>query len=270
MAKLPLTFACGLYDRMVPLYTGEVQPAGIDLNFLAIDNPREIFDRMGGGPGIRCLGDVELRDVPAPSPPATARSSRCRFSRRASSATATSPSTANRASSRPRISKASASACRSIPRPRRSSSAACCSTNTASTARRSIGCRARSTMPGSHGNPSVLPLLKPVDDRDRTAPDKSLSDLHRGGRDRRHHRDRRAQGVPPQPRHRAALPELTARSSATISGAPASSRSCIWSPCAATPTRSIPSSRPASTNAFEAVEEPRARADDARPARCAT
>jgi 4,5-dihydroxyphthalate decarboxylase len=49
MSKLSLTFACGLYDRMVPLYTGEVEPAGIDLNFIVIDNPREIFDRMGGG-----------------------------------------------------------------------------------------------------------------------------------------------------------------------------------------------------------------------------
>jgi 4,5-dihydroxyphthalate decarboxylase len=49
MAKLPFTFACGLYDRMVPLYTGAVQPAGIDLNFIVLDNPREIFDRMAGG-----------------------------------------------------------------------------------------------------------------------------------------------------------------------------------------------------------------------------
>src|SRR3977135_215431 len=47
-AKLPLTFACGLYDRMLRLYTGEVQPAGIDLKFLANDEPRDIFDRMGG------------------------------------------------------------------------------------------------------------------------------------------------------------------------------------------------------------------------------
>jgi 4,5-dihydroxyphthalate decarboxylase len=47
MPKLSLTFACGLYDRMLALYTGEVQPDGIDLNFLAIDDPRQIFDRMG-------------------------------------------------------------------------------------------------------------------------------------------------------------------------------------------------------------------------------
>ena len=47
-ARLPLTFACGLYDRMLRLYTGEVQPRGIDLTFLANDEPRDIFDRMGG------------------------------------------------------------------------------------------------------------------------------------------------------------------------------------------------------------------------------
>ncbi len=49
MAKLQLSFACGLYDRMQPLYTGEVKVKGIDLNFIAIDQPRPIFDRMAGG-----------------------------------------------------------------------------------------------------------------------------------------------------------------------------------------------------------------------------
>src|SRR3977135_4558001 len=43
-----LTFACGLYDRMVPLYAGETRPAGIDLDYLGIGSPREIFDRMAG------------------------------------------------------------------------------------------------------------------------------------------------------------------------------------------------------------------------------
>ena len=33
MSKLPLTFACGLYDRMLALHTGEVQVEGVDLNF---------------------------------------------------------------------------------------------------------------------------------------------------------------------------------------------------------------------------------------------
>ena len=44
--NIPLTFASGLYDRMQALYTGEVKPEGIDLNFLAIEAPRVIFDNM--------------------------------------------------------------------------------------------------------------------------------------------------------------------------------------------------------------------------------
>ena len=49
MSKLRLTFACGLYDRMLALHTGEVQPEGIDLNYLVMDESRQIFDRMSGG-----------------------------------------------------------------------------------------------------------------------------------------------------------------------------------------------------------------------------
>jgi len=49
MPRLQLSFACGLYDRMLALYTGEVKPDGIDLNFITIDQPRPIFDRMSGG-----------------------------------------------------------------------------------------------------------------------------------------------------------------------------------------------------------------------------
>jgi 4,5-dihydroxyphthalate decarboxylase len=43
-----LTFACGFYDRTEPLRTGDVPFEGIDLDFQTIQNPREIFDRMGG------------------------------------------------------------------------------------------------------------------------------------------------------------------------------------------------------------------------------
>lgn len=46
MPNLPITFACGLYDRMLPLYTGEVGVEGVDLKFVVEDNPRIIFDRM--------------------------------------------------------------------------------------------------------------------------------------------------------------------------------------------------------------------------------
>src|SRR5437764_7441397 len=49
MAKLPLTFASALYDRMQPIYTGEVPVEGVDLNFIRIEQPRPIFDRMSGG-----------------------------------------------------------------------------------------------------------------------------------------------------------------------------------------------------------------------------
>jgi 4,5-dihydroxyphthalate decarboxylase len=49
MSQPRLTFASGLYDRMVPLFTRAIQPEGVDLNFIIINSPRAIFDRMGGG-----------------------------------------------------------------------------------------------------------------------------------------------------------------------------------------------------------------------------
>ena len=61
MARLQLSFASRLYDRMQPLYTGEVKPDGIDLNFIAIDQPRPIFDRMSGGEEFDVGRVFELR-----------------------------------------------------------------------------------------------------------------------------------------------------------------------------------------------------------------
>lgn len=49
MSKLPLSFACGPYDRMEAIRYGIVEPEGIDLRFVPIQAPREIFDRMVGG-----------------------------------------------------------------------------------------------------------------------------------------------------------------------------------------------------------------------------
>lgn len=49
MPRLPLTFACGPYDRMEALRYGIIDVEGIDLNFIPIQAPREIFDRMIGG-----------------------------------------------------------------------------------------------------------------------------------------------------------------------------------------------------------------------------
>lgn len=49
MSNLRLNFACALYDRMQPLYTGEVRVQGVDLNFIVNESPRDTFDRMAGG-----------------------------------------------------------------------------------------------------------------------------------------------------------------------------------------------------------------------------
>ncbi len=49
MSDLNLTFACGPYDRMEALLTGEVKPEGIDLTMVPIKSPRQIFDRVMAG-----------------------------------------------------------------------------------------------------------------------------------------------------------------------------------------------------------------------------
>ena len=46
MANLPLTIACGPYDRMEGIRSGAVQIEGIDVTYLAIQSPPEIFARM--------------------------------------------------------------------------------------------------------------------------------------------------------------------------------------------------------------------------------
>ena len=46
MTKLPIIFACGPYDRMEALSLGIIQPEGIDLRYIGIQSPPEIFARM--------------------------------------------------------------------------------------------------------------------------------------------------------------------------------------------------------------------------------
>ena len=48
MLNRPLRFASSLYDRMIPLYAGDVQTEGIELDFIANDSVRQIFDQMAG------------------------------------------------------------------------------------------------------------------------------------------------------------------------------------------------------------------------------
>src|SRR5262247_1242134 len=144
MPKVAVTFACGLYDRMSALYTGEVKPEGIDLNFLAIDEPRQIFDRMG-----------KNLDFDACEMSSSEVFSRLAAGRNEMVALPVFPSrvfrhgfiTVNRKAVKTRrISRASASAFRSTPRPPRFSSAVCCRTNTGSIYQACIGCRAPPTV----------------------------------------------------------------------------------------------------------------------------
>lgn len=46
MSRLSLTMACGPYDRMEALAQGVIRPEGIDLRYIAIQSPPEIFARM--------------------------------------------------------------------------------------------------------------------------------------------------------------------------------------------------------------------------------
>lgn len=46
---LKLTFACGPYDRVEPLKTGEVGIEGVDLEVVSVATPRELFDRVNVG-----------------------------------------------------------------------------------------------------------------------------------------------------------------------------------------------------------------------------
>jgi 4,5-dihydroxyphthalate decarboxylase len=46
MSPLPLTMACGPYDRMEALAQGIVLPEGIALRYIAVQSPPEIFARM--------------------------------------------------------------------------------------------------------------------------------------------------------------------------------------------------------------------------------
>ena len=72
MARQRITFASGLYDRFLALYTKEVEPEGIDLDFTVIDSPREIFREAAASLGridARQVEDVALIEVPAPELP---------------------------------------------------------------------------------------------------------------------------------------------------------------------------------------------------------
>ena len=54
MAKPKISFTCTLYDRLMPLYLGEAQVEGFDIDFegsYGWQSVRSIFDRVGAGKG---------------------------------------------------------------------------------------------------------------------------------------------------------------------------------------------------------------------------
>ena len=53
MSKTKLTFASGLYDRMQPLYTGEVKLEGFELDFRVVEWSRENLRSDGRQAGVR-------------------------------------------------------------------------------------------------------------------------------------------------------------------------------------------------------------------------
>lgn len=46
MPPITCNFASALYDRMVPLASDEVRTPGLNINFIEVEHPRDIFDRM--------------------------------------------------------------------------------------------------------------------------------------------------------------------------------------------------------------------------------
>ena len=64
MADLPLTIACGPYDRMEAIHRGDVRPEGINATYVPIQSPPEIFARMVKGGAF----DVALERHPVVEP----------------------------------------------------------------------------------------------------------------------------------------------------------------------------------------------------------
>jgi 4,5-dihydroxyphthalate decarboxylase len=176
MAKLKLTFACGLYDRMVPLYTGEVQAEGIDLNFIANDSPRDIFDRMGGGQ------EFDLSEMSS--------SETIQRHSKGNSPFVAIPVFPSRVFRHGHISINRKSGIRSPKDLEGKRVGVPLYTQTAAIFHRGVlqheygvnwenihWVQGALNHAGSHGNPSVLPLLKPIKHIETAPADKSLSDL---------------------------------------------------------------------------------------------
>src|SRR6476659_2712733 len=243
MTGLPMTFACGLYDRMLALYTGEVQAEGIDLDFIAIDDPRQIFDRMGKNLEFdacemsssevisrHAAGRREMVALPV-FPSRVFRHGFITVNRKAVS---TPKDLTGRRIGVPLYTQTAALFIRGLLQDEYGVDLSGVhwvqgATNSAE----------------SHGNPSAPPLLKPVSIEQNTS-GRSLSQLLEAGEIQAILGSGLPLALRTNPDVQRLFPDFHARE-LTTTGARASSRSCISSPSAATPTSSIRSSPRVST-----------------------
>ena len=164
-----------MYDRMVPLATGEVQPTGIALNFLEVQHARDLFDRMVGN-----------REFDASELSSSEYITRIASGDRSFTAIPVFPSRVFRHSfiviNTNKVKKPIDLNGKRI--------GVQLYTMTSAVWQRGIlqheygldlstieWVEGRMEGPGTHGKPSVLPTLKPVNITQNTSPQKSLSDL---------------------------------------------------------------------------------------------
>ena len=164
---------------MQPLYTGEVKPDGIDLNFIRIEQPRPIFDRMSGGE------EFDVAEYSSSEYVQRYANKKCPFV-----AIPVFPSRCFRHGFIAINKKQASSKPKDLEGKR---IGVALYTMTAAIFIRGMlqheygvdfskctGCRARSTPAGAHGVPTVLPLLKPIK-LEQGPHDKSLDDLIQDG-----------------------------------------------------------------------------------------
>ena len=240
MPKVAVTFACGLYDRMSALYTGEVKPEGIDLNFLAIDEPRQIFDRMGKNLDFDAceMSSSEVfsrlaagRNEMVALPVFPSRVFRHGFITVNRKAVKTPKDLEGKRIGVPLYTQTAAVFIRGLLQDEYGVDLSGVHWVQGAT-----------NSPHSHGNPSTPPLIKPVS-IEQNASGHSLGELLERG-DPGDPRQRPAGRASHQSRRAADCFPTSMPSNSTITAARASSRSCTSSPCVATSTRNIRSSPP--------------------------
>ena len=270
MSQPTLTFACGLYDRMQPLYTGEVQARRHRSQFHRDRQPRADLR-----PHVAAARNSTRRNFRAPnsssaSPPAT-----CPFVAHAGVPVARLPPRLHRhqqaspASSRRRISRASASACRSTRMTAAIFIRGMLQHEYGVDLSKIHWVQGAMNHAGAHGNPTVLPLLKKMSIENNTIRTRSLSELLDEGEIDATLGTSLPDCDPHQSRYRAAVSELRRGRERLLQAHQDLSDHASRRDQAATSTRHIRSSRRASTTLRQIARRSRWRRCSTC-ARCAT